>query len=491
LATAPATSARSRLPSLCALGAVSGALLFVSDYPVHAWHLQLIALVPLLVGLDRLCRSSGAAALAGLALGVLYTGPLLLALEFPLAMGLGLAAYLTLVWVLLAVAVHRALRWPGVWGALGAGAAAALVEWLDFSALPVWGTAQCFARVWTAAPRAIGLVAFVGVTGLVFVLVAGQALVVRLATAPARRRPVALALVALVAVAAALSAVQWRRSSGSAIKVAAMGWTANDLARRRATAPGVLFERLFRPYVEEAARQGARLVVSPEVGLFLSAEEKRELLPRIAALARRHGLTLAVGIFDRERNDNRILFFDATGAPRGEYVKTHLIPLVETYRGGDGQLALLGLDAAAASAGSDAQRARQTWTLGGMICQDDNFTDLARAYGRRRAQLVAVPTNDWKQVKDYHLENALFRAVENDYVIVRGASNGISAIVSARGEVLARRDHFTDGPGVIVAEVSPRRGGTLYSWAGDWLVAACLVGLVIGVGLGWRRRRSS
>jgi len=73
--------------------------------------------------------------------------------------------------------------------------------------------------------------------------------------------------------------------------------------------------------------------------------------------------------------------------------------------------------------------------------------------------------------------------------VVRAASNGVSAIVSPRGEVLASRDHLRDGPGVIVAEVPLRRGGTLYSFAGDWFVGLAALGLAAGLALSWRARR--
>lgn len=92
-------------------------------------------------------------------------------------------------------------------------------------------------------------------------------------------------------------------------------------------------------------------------------------------------------------------------------------------------------------------------------------------------------------MKDVHLENSLFRAVENDYAVVRAASDGASAIVSPRGEVLARRDHFDAGPAVIVADVSLGGGRTLFARLGDWVpIAAALVLLALLV-LARRRRR--
>ncbi len=59
-------------------------------------------------------------------------------------------------------------------------------------------------------------------------------------------------------------------------------------------------------------------------------------------------------------------------------------------------------------------------------------------------------------------------------------------IASPQGEILAQMDHFAEGPGLIVADVPLYEGGTLYSKLGDWLVALCLVLILIGAIL--RRR---
>ena len=133
---------------------------------------------------------------------------------------------------------------------------------------------------------------------------------------------------------------------------------------------------------------------------------------------RSYYVALAVGYFDRTRDDNRIAMIDGTGALKGEYRKTHLIPLMEDYQAGDGSLVEMTV---------------RGHRVGGMICQDDNFTDLATGYGRDRTPVVVVPTNDWPAVKDYHFENSRMRPLENRYAIVRAATNGVSAIVSGRG----------------------------------------------------------
>lgn len=80
------------------------------------------------------------------------------------------------------------------------------------------------------------------------------------------------------------------------------------------------------------------------------------------------------------------------------------------------------------------------------------------------------------------------RPLENRYAIVRAATNGISTIVSARGEVLAERDHFAAGPGVAVADVPVFRPGSLHARARHGFVILCAAMLLL---LGWRARMSA
>jgi len=465
---------RAWLPLLLALA--SGGLLFLSDHPVHLWPLQVVALVPLLLALLRWSASSTVAAACGLALGAGYTIPLTVVLQLPPLMAAALAVYLTLLWMVFAAAARLLLRWPAPWSGLAVGALAAGLAWVNVSALSIWGTAQSFVRVWSALPFAIQFVAFTGITGLVFVIVAAQALGVRAALSRGRERVVAAAALAcLLAVVAAADLWLWTQDPVATIRVAAIGWTWDELERRGAATTEQRISEFFEPALAEAAGKGARLLVSPETGFRLSDDQRQDALQRFAALARRHGVHLAVGYFDSGRNDNRIVFIDHQGRIRGEYRKTHLIPGIESYEPGDGALVGVPLD---------------ELRLGGMICQDDNFTDLARGYGRQRAQILALPTNDWEQIKDHHFENSLFRPIENRYAVVRAASDGISAIVSPRGEVLARRDHIEQGAGVIVADVAVGEGGSLYAAAGDWFAAACACALLVGIALGVLRRRS-
>ncbi len=460
-----------------ALGATSGGLIFLSDFPAHAWYLQLVALVPWLLALSSGPPGrSGRATLVGLAFGMTYAVPLLAVTAFPWTMAAGLGVYVTTIWIGLSVVVARVIRWPGLAGAVGVGAAAVVAEWISAHAVPVWGTAQSFVRVWSAAPWAIQFIDVTGTPGIVFVLVTGQTLLLRIVRETPRRRSHALALAGLLAPIAAYDAIRWYEAPSTTVRAAAVGWVHRDLPSGRRTPAAYVVQQVLQPLFARAADQGAVLIVSPETGFSATAASRRDLFEPLRDLARARGVTLAVGYFDESRNDNRIAFIGPDGTRIAEYRKTHLIPLLEGYEPGDGTR----IEVPAAG-----------HRVGGMICQDDNFTDIASGYGRDGVPIVVVPTNDWHAVRDYHFENARMRPIENRYAVVRAATNGYTAIVSARGEVLALRNPFVDGTGLVVADIPVLRPGSVYAWTRHGFAAACAVVLIACAWSVRRARRAS
>ena len=171
----------------------------------------------------------------------------------------------------------------------------------------------------------------------------------------------AIVLAAVIGLNAAVARGTWE----SHIKVAAIGWLSRDSGDCPDVHSEEGFEALFAKPVAEAAAQGARLIVSGEMG-FLDRQTRGEWLRRFAEMSRRYGVMLAVGCFDAELNENRVLFFDRQGATINHYVKTHLTPF-EHSRRGDGRMTIADVGGVG---------------VGVMICQDDNFDTLVRSYGR-------------------------------------------------------------------------------------------------------------
>jgi len=359
-------------------------------------------------------------------------------------------------------------------------AALVVFDVLAVTVVPVFGTAQSFSRCLVEWPSTLALAALGGFALLTFTLAVPQAAFV-VAWRHRRDRGTAAAalVVGLVVSVCVAGAVAWRTVDEpvASVRVAAVGWTYEQLGNPWSGSQRVArLERVLAPFVAEAAADGAALVVAPEAAFAVQAGDRDAFLDAAGRIAQDHGVTLVVGWFDQGSDTNHATVFDSQGRQRADYLKTHLIPGMEGYTAGDGILIAVHL--------------REGLSLGAMICQDDNFRDLGRRYGRMGVPLVAVPTNDWEQVQEFHLQNSRLRAADSGYGIVRGATNGISAIVDARGRMLAELDHHAHGPGVIVADLPLYDGGTTYARRGEWFALACLGGLILCV-VEVRRRRSA
>lgn len=386
-------------------------------------------------------------------------------LRLPVPISALLACSQTLVWTLFALGAWKLWRAPFPLNCLLIASWGTLLFWLEWSVLPLWGTAQN-----VACPQPVNhpFIAFFGAAGgtwsLITLATLFSVLVFRMNVAlyGGARLPFLVAIAALfgsLAFIAALEALFLRPKNPTTLRVATFGWA------------GTTFDALtdipheFQVAAKDASAEGARLLVTPESAIYV--HNRTHFRVALSTLAQRYNLALAIGYFDQERNENCIDFVTPDGNVIGRYVKTHLVPLMERYTKGKGDIALMEVDGI---------------KIGGLICQDDNFPDIARKYALAGAQLLVVPTNDWKRVKDIHLCNHLWRALEFRVALVRAASDGISAITSADARIEAKGDHFNSGNGLLISDVRVGTGKpTLYARTGDWFPIACAIAALIGL----------
>jgi apolipoprotein N-acyltransferase len=401
--------------------------LALADAPAYAAPLQLVAFAPFLVAARR-WKTWRMAALSGAALSVrfVFFAPALGALPPPSRAGI--LAYV-LAWHAvfgLACFALRRLNEPARSIAV-AGSFVAL-ELVD-AHLPMWGTALSLACAWTTHPSALRIVQLTGPSGVAFVVVAVQSLALAWLRERRARNAVALGIVVAGATLTFAGIAQTGQpTSKRSLRLAVLGWSARDDGQER-----------LDGLVADAARRGARLVVSPEAVYDVAPEARQARLAELGEMARRHGVYLAVGYLDEETRRNRVVVFDSAGQPLGDYEKTHLVPLAEKMEAGEGRLLLVPVDGVA---------------VGIVICQDDNFADLARLYARAGAELLVSPTYEMSPAMGrLHLRNALLRPIETRLPYARAAARGTSAIVSGAGVVLASYDHVEGGPAALVADV--------------------------------------
>ena len=84
-----------------------------------------------------------------------------------------------------------------------------------------------------------------------------------------------------------------------------------------------------------------------------------------------------------------------------------------------------------------------------LICFEDTLGDLARKFAIMRAQIFITLTNDGWFLKsagsEQHLNNAIFRCVENRLPMIRAANTGVTCVVDARGRVTQKFETREDG----------------------------------------------
>ena len=205
--------------------------------------------------------------------------------------------------------------------------------------------------------------------------------------------------------------------------------------------------RQFDPAIEEAARQGADLVVLPETLTFYgsgrSMADCAEPIPgpsteHFGRLARRHDLYIVAGLLER---DGRLVYNVAVligpdGAVAGKYRKVTL-PRSE-------------IEAGVTPGAEYPVFATRFGRLGMMVCYDGFFPEVARALSNRGAEVIAWPVWGCNPML------AAARACENHAYLVSSTYTDvsddwtISAIYGLDGRPLAQAKAWGS---VAVAEV--------------------------------------
>jgi apolipoprotein N-acyltransferase len=457
-------------------GAASGLLLTIPHIWSIAAPLQLVALLPILYLATRQTTTYRRMIYAGFYMGTFYVLPQAYVLRMPLWISVILFTELAILFSIFASLSHRLLRNPTLAGTVALGASLVLLDWVNFSLVPIWGTAQSIVRPWSRYPRFISFIGVTGITGIIFLLGTLQGLIINATAGKKQRMRFVSAAVFIVFACAAADVFAQYQKTDNKIKVSAIGWSESSSDDSDRVNYPEDSNSLFAGLVKEAVQENSKLVVSPELGFYSASENTEQWLRNFKDIARDNKISLAIGYFCTEKNENRIILIDSNGRILGEYTKTHLIPYLERYKKGDSKPVISFVDGI---------------KTGMMICQDDNFTDISRKYGREKVSLMAVPTKDWQEVKEAHFQNSINRAIESNYAVIRASINGISAIVSPNGEVLSKMDHLTEGTGIITAEVPLYTGGTLFSRLGHWPVVPSFAFLLAFLAKGIRSRKKS
>jgi len=219
------------------------------------------------------------------------------------------------------------------------------------------------------------------------------------------------------------------------------------------------------------ARAGARLVAWPEQSLLIASGDEPAFLERAKRLAADERVYLAMGMGtihfgEPHPFENKLVLIDPSGAVLLSHLKTRPVPGWEAgiMRRGEGPLPIV---------------TTPEGRIAAAICYEADFPGFMRPAGSEHADLGVVVVNDWRAVKESHLQMHAFRAIENGMSIVRPAASGISAAFDPWGRVLGVADFFAPGDRTMVAQVPVGSVRTLYARIGDLFAWSCVTALAI------------
>ena len=231
-------------------------------------------------------------------------------------------------------------------------------------------------------------------------------------------------------------------------------------------------ERMFQRAQQEV-NGGAELIVFSEALMFTIKPLEDSLITKGRKFARANDvkILLTMGSFlpgkitmGAKWIENKAILINEGGEVVYTFLKNKPVPVVEGSVPGDGHIPV-------------AQTAQGR--IATSICYDADFPALMRQAGRQKADVLLLPSGDWREISPLHADVARFRAIENGFSLVRPVSGAESIICDQFGRVIARGDFLDEGSRSISASLPVRHVWTLYPRLGDWFAVLCVtVGFV-------------
>ena len=186
---------------------------------------------------------------------------------------------------------------------------------------------------------------------------------------------------------------------------------------------------------DRAASDGAEIACWNEEAFSIPDTKEADFLETAAEFAEENRMVLILA-YETEDTDgseagltvNKLVILQPDGS-RTDYVKTHLVPVIEEpyYVKGTGAVPTVRTDCGVLSA---------------VICFDDSYVSFNHGFGAEMSgdfpdtDILFVPSWDWRSVAKAHTKSSEFRAVENGYALVKPTYDGLSAAVDRWGREL-------------------------------------------------------
>jgi apolipoprotein N-acyltransferase len=218
---------------------------------------------------------------------------------------------------------------------------------------------------------------------------------------------------------------------------------------------------------EIAAQKGAKLISWNEAAIFIQKEDEKNWQDSLKLLANDLNISLIASYVvpistNPLKLENKILSINSKGEVVYQYLKHQPVPGEPSIKGNEPFKTMTdnGLN------------------IGSAICYDFDYPYIAKAFGQLNANIVAIPSSDWRGIDPLHTRMAAFRAIEQGYSLLRSTRFGLSAAINPLGEMTAQQSSFDIHDKIMLAELPTKRITTLYSIIGNSFIYACF-GLLI------------
>ena len=222
-----------------------------------------------------------------------------------------------------------------------------------------------------------------------------------------------------------------------------------------------------------AADKGAKIITWSEANALLFKKDEQAFIERGKEFGRRYQvyLLMAMAVIHNGKIlsnskflENEAIFIGPDGKVLSIFHKNHPVPMAEASIPGDGVIPVV-----------ETKYGR----ISSSICYDADFPGSMQQLGRKKSELLLLPSGDWNAIAPYHAQMAIFRAIENGNSMLRQASGGLSVGVDYRGRLLKSFDYFQDGTKLWIAELPIAHMPTIYTVIGDSFAFLCIGAVII------------
>jgi apolipoprotein N-acyltransferase len=236
------------------------------------------------------------------------------------------------------------------------------------------------------------------------------------------------------------------------------------------------------------------IVIWPETAIPLLYQRADAELAYFDRLARENNSSLVTGILYRE--DSQIYnSMTALGNGSGVYHKQKLVPFGEyvPFAGiMESVLQIFSLPMSSLAAGPNDQALLEAsgFSMASYICYEVVYPDFVRKQAHMADFLVTISNDTWFGASFgplQHLQMAAMRALENGRYMVRATSNGVTAFINEKGQIVDRTNQFEIA--TLENTVPIFRGRTPFSYWGSWPIVLFSL-LILAIIAGFKRIKS-